>query len=100
MAYDAHLFEENYVSHLLGRTQLSINDEQSRTATAGLIGRLFEKIASFFEWLEESFILKSSGEGLLNIIQKIGKYLIDIEELLNKPRYLMVLVGIIFILIL
>ncbi len=100
MAYDAHLFEENYISHLLGRTQLSMSDKQSRTATAGLIGHLFEKIASFFEWIEESYILKSSGEGLLNIIQKVGKYLIDIEELINKPRYLMVLVGIVFVIIL
>ncbi|MFK5984510.1 MAG: proton-conducting transporter membrane subunit [Pseudomonadota bacterium] len=104
MAHDAHCFEENYISHILGKTQHTINEKGAQLQAEGLVhtgllGFLFEKIAALSEWLEETLILKSSGEGLINIIQKIGKYLVDIEELLNKPRYLMILVCITFVII-
>jgi NADH:ubiquinone oxidoreductase subunit 5 (subunit L)/multisubunit Na+/H+ antiporter MnhA subunit len=104
LAHDAYRFEQNYISHILGNTQHTINEKSAplqdgRLVHAGLIGFVFEKIASYCQWFEENLVLKSSGEGLLSIIQKIGKYLIDIEEFLNKPRYLMVLVSITFIII-
>ncbi|MFK5892825.1 MAG: proton-conducting transporter membrane subunit [Pseudomonadota bacterium] len=104
LAHDAHRFEQNYVSHILGNTQHTINEklaplQDGRLVHAGMIGYVFEKIAAYCEWIEENLVLKSSGEGLLGIIQKIGKYLINIEELLNKPRYLIVLASITFIII-
>ncbi len=104
MAHDAHWFEENYISHILGKTQHTISEKNvqlqlSGLAHAGLVGFVFEKLASLSEWLEESLILKSSGEGLINMIQKMGNYLVGIEELLNKPRYLMIVVCITFIII-
>jgi len=109
MAKDAHRLEEKYISSILGNTQHTTNkiaatelDGISKTgklATAGLVGHLFEKIALYSEWIEDNLILKSSGEGLINFIQKIGQYLINIEELLNKPRYLMIIVSITFVII-
>jgi len=109
IAKDAHRFEEKYISNMLGNTQHTTNkvaatelDGISKTgklATAGLVGHFFEKIALYSEWIEDNLILKSSGEGLINIIQRIGQYLISIEELLNKPRYLMILVSITFVII-
>ena len=65
----------------------------------GLIGSFMEWLASMMEWFEEHLILKGQGDGLLELVQKIGTILQKIENLLNQPRYLMILVSITFMII-
>ena len=65
----------------------------------GAIGRLMELIASVFEWFEKRLILQGGGEGLLKLIHHLGGYMLTIEKLLSQPRYLLLLVGITFVVI-
>jgi len=66
----------------------------------GFSGRLMEMIASAFEWFEEHLILQGGGEGLLKLVNHLGKYMLTIEKLLNQPRYLILLIAVTFVVIL
>ena len=66
----------------------------------GFSGRLMEMIASTFEWFEEHLILQGGGEGLLKLVNHLGKYMLTIERLLNQPRYLILLIAVTFVVIL
>ncbi|MCK5725347.1 MAG: hypothetical protein KAH22_00825 [Thiotrichaceae bacterium] len=66
----------------------------------GLSGRLMETVAAAFEWFEEHLILKGGGDGLIALVNHIGKYMLTIEELLSQPRYLVLLVALTFVVVL
>ena len=66
----------------------------------GFSGRVMELIASGFEWFEEHLILQGGGEGLLKLVNHLGKYMLTIEKLLSQPRYLIVLIAVTFVVIL
>ena len=53
---------------------------------------LMEKIANGLYWFEESLVLKGSGDGLINVLQKVGAYLIRIDYLFSRPRYLWLII--------
>jgi len=116
LAHDAHSFDEKIVSRLIGKPKqqymitslasweknkdtLHSTDKASMVRGHGLIGSFMEWLASMMEWFEEQLILKSGGEGLLDLVQKVGVYLQKIENLLNQPRYLMIIVSITFVII-
>jgi len=116
LAHDAQSFDEKIVSRLIGKPKqqyiisslanweknkdtLQMTDKAAMVQGHGLIGSFMEWLASLMEWFEEHLILKSGGEGLLDLVQKIGTNLQKIENLLNQPRYLMILVSITFIII-
>ena len=65
-----------------------VNPEVSLIAGRGVLGALMEKIANFLYWFEESLVLKGSGDGLINVLHKVGNYLIRIDYLFSRPRYL------------
>ncbi len=66
----------------------------------GLVGKLMEGIASMLHWFEEHLVLKGGGEGLINLIERLGSRLLRIEELLAQPRYLLLLIMATFAVIL
>lgn len=116
LAHDAQSFDEKIVSRLIGKPKQQYmisslaNWEKSKASAQsseraamvqghGLIGSFMEWLASLMEWFEEHLILKSQGEGLLDLVQKVGTNLQKIENLLNQPRYLMILVSVTFIII-
>ena len=66
----------------------------------GISGYFMELIASGFEWFEEHLILQGGGEGLLKLVNHLGKYMLLIERLLSQPRYLIVLIAVTFVVIL
>ena len=51
-----------------------------------------EKIANGLYWFEESLVLKGSGDGLINVLRKIGAYLVRIDYLFSRPRYLWLII--------
>lgn len=65
----------------------------------GVTGRLMEMIAAAFGWFEEHLILHGGGEGLLKLINQLGKYMLTAEQLLSQPRYLIALIAITFVVI-
>ena len=78
-------------------SQISLNDVGFGR---GLAGKVMEKIAFIFEWFEENIILKAGGEGLVNFISRIGRYLLQIDILLTQPRYLLLIIMATFVVVL
>lgn len=108
LAQDAQNFDEQVVNRLLGMPTQSgavstLSEWQKRRDQEGqydegvgqgrgLAGALMERVASAFYWFEEQWILKSGGEGLLRLLGFLGGYLLKIDLLLSRPRYLLLLV--------
>jgi len=69
-----------------------VNPEATLTTGRGVLGALMEKIASVLHWFEESLVLKGSGDGLINVLQKVGGYLVRIDYLFSRPRYLWLII--------
>ena len=118
IAHDIERFDEKVVNRLVGLpeqtsaitsiadwekqksdTQTNANDKQQVTRGYGLAGKLMAGLADLLFWFEEHLVLKSGGEGLLKLLNVIGHYLLQIEELLSQPRYLMLLILATFVVI-
>jgi NADH:ubiquinone oxidoreductase subunit 5 (subunit L)/multisubunit Na+/H+ antiporter MnhA subunit len=118
IAHDMDRFDEKVVNRLVGlpeqttaissiadwekqKTGLSneASEKQQVTRGYGLAGKLMEGVADILFWFEEHLVLKSGGEGLLKLLNLIGHYLLQIEELLSQPRYLTLLILATFVVI-
>lgn len=66
----------------------------------GILGKLMERIASLLHWIEERLVLRTGNDGLIKQLQRIGAYLQQTEQLLDKPRYLWLLILATFVVIL
>ena len=107
-AQDLNHFDERIVNRMVGlpgqinsisslteyeeRKRGLVNPEVSLIAGRGLFGSLMEKIANVLYWFEESLVLKGSGDGLINVLQNVGAYLIRIDYLFSRPRYLWLII--------
>ncbi len=107
-AQDLNHFDERIVNRMVGlpgqidsissltdyeeRKRGLVNPEVSLIAGRGLFGTLMEKIANVLYWFEESLVLKGSGDGLINALHKVGAYLIRIDYLFSRPRYLWLII--------
>ncbi len=65
----------------------------------GLVGRSMEWLAARLAWLEENLILRSGGEGLFSLISRFGKRAQLVEQLLEQPRYLWLMIMATFVVI-
>ena len=118
IAHDTERFDEKVVNRLVGlpeqtsaitsiadwalqksdaKTDAAEREEVSRGR--GIAGKLMAGLADMLFWFEEHLVLKSGGEGLLKLLNIIGHYLLQIEELLSHPRYLMLLILATFVVI-
>ncbi len=115
LAYDTSQFDERIVNKIVGLpsqinafTSLTDYEERRRGLTSkedalphgrGILGASMERIAIMLQWVEEQLVLKGSGEGLVNLLLNIGRYLHRIDELLSQPRYLwlIILVTLMFV---
>lgn len=106
LARDARQFDEAIFNRITGKPALTLSriapgDEQAlhnntpaATGTAsGLPGRAMQWLAEKFEWFEERLVLRSSGDGLQDLIGWLGHYVELIESYLSQPRYLIVLIA-------
>ncbi len=66
----------------------------------GLFGKIMELLADAAQYIEERFILKGSGEGLINGMNFAGKYLELVDKLLSHPRYVLILIMATFVVVL
>jgi len=65
----------------------------------GMIGRSMQRLAAVLNWFEEHLVLRGGGEGLKRAIELIGGYLVQMEQLLSQPRYLLLMVMATFVVI-
>ena len=107
-AQDLNHFDERIVNRMVGlpgqidsisslteyeeRKRGLVNPETSLLSGRGVLGSIMEKIANGLYWFEESLVLKGSGDGLINVLQKVGAYLIRIDYLFSRPRYLWLII--------
>jgi NADH:ubiquinone oxidoreductase subunit 5 (subunit L)/multisubunit Na+/H+ antiporter MnhA subunit len=66
----------------------------------GLVGKFMEGMAGMLHWFEAQLVLKGGGEGLLQTLRYLGSYLIRIDQLLSQPRYLLLMIGVTFAVVL
>ncbi|MGD2074892.1 MAG: proton-conducting transporter membrane subunit [Gammaproteobacteria bacterium] len=66
----------------------------------GAAGKLMEWIATGMQWFEEHLVLLSGEQGLQRLILRIGEVLKRVDELLSRPRYLLLMLVITFVVIL
>jgi hypothetical protein len=66
----------------------------------GLVGKFMTWLANILYWFESHLVLRGGGEGLLKNLQRVGRVLERVEQLLSKPRYLILLVVATFVVIL
>ena len=66
----------------------------------GAAGKLMEWIASILYWFEEHLVLKGGEEGLQRVLRRIGGALVRVDELLSRPRYLLLMLLVTFVVIL
>ncbi len=104
MAQDLNHFDERIVNRMVGmpgqidaissltdyeeRKRGLVNPETSMITGRGVMGGLMEKIANGLYWFEESLVLKGSGDGLIKVLNILGAYLVRIDYLFSRPRYL------------
>jgi len=108
LSQDLHDFEQQIVIRLTGFPKpTSVVDalpsnKQSQESNLslggnlgigkGIIGHLMYKTAFLLSKFEERFILQGAGSGLQQLFVQLGYYLTQIDLLLSRPRYLLVLI--------
>ena len=115
LARDVDRFDEAVVSRMVGLPEQeyamsSLTDWESRHASdahqeeighgRGILGRAMEWLANLLHWFEERLVLRGGGEGLIRTLRHLGTYALRIEGLLERPRYLMLLIMATFVVIL
>ncbi|MES9991467.1 MAG: proton-conducting transporter membrane subunit [Candidatus Thiodiazotropha sp.] len=117
LAKDVQFFDEQVVTRVIGlpvytRSVSSLTQweaMQKRSASnqlgrvgqgTGVAGRFMTWLANILYWFESHLVLRGGGEGLLKNLQRAGEMLQQAEQLLSKPRYLIVLVVATFVVIL
>ncbi|RTZ64921.1 MAG: hypothetical protein DSZ29_04920 [Aquificaceae bacterium] len=116
LAHEAQLFDEQVIDRLTGiqshanmLSTLSCWEAQQANKVAlvdeigkgnGIFGAFMQVAAAAMHWFEEKLVLRGSGEGLLTLLNYLGKYLENIDKLLMQPRYLLVLIMVTIVIIL
>lgn len=89
LARDANNLDERVISRLMG-LQAETADEGA-PAGRGAVGRLVVWFSDTAYRFEERLIFRKGG-GLGKLMQNIGNYLRGVESLLERPRYLVLLI--------
>ncbi|MBT3048358.1 MAG: proton-conducting transporter membrane subunit [Candidatus Thiodiazotropha sp.] len=117
LAKDVQFFDEQVVTRVIGLpvytrsvsslTQWEAMQKRSTTRQmgavgqgTGLAGKFMTWLANILYWFESHLVLRGGGEGLLKNLHRVGGLLQQAEQLLAKPRYLIVLVVATFVVIL
>ena len=62
------------------------------TTGGGLLGGIMEWVASLFHWFEDRLVLHGGGERLRGVLRELAEGALRIEDLLGRPRYLVLLI--------
>lgn len=105
LAQELQEFDEKVVNRVVGLPASigavsSVSETESNiTRGHGVLGHLMQTIAGVLHRFEEQLVLKGSGEGLVKTLHRIGSYLLRIDQLLSRPRYLWLLILATFVVI-
>ena len=62
---------------------------------SGIVGKYFEWIANIMSWFEDRLVLRGIGMDTVDIGRKLGQIANTFEQLILKPRYLVLFVFIV-----
>ena len=108
VAQELQEFDEKIVNRMVGlpapvgAVSAVASTEQQKshiTHAQGVLGHLMQVIATALHKFEEQLVLKGSGEGLVSTLHNIGNYLLRIDHLLTRPRYLWLMILATFVVI-
>ena len=108
LSREVRSFDEKVMNKIVGlpgqASALSSLDQLESENTIGkgrgIAGGLMEWMANILGWFEEHLVLHGGDKGMSNVIQHLGSYVLKIEVLLSKPRYLVILILATFMVIL
>ncbi len=63
--------------------------------SSGIVGKLFEWVANIMSWFEDRLVLRGIGMDTVDIGKKLGQLANSFEQLILKPRYLVLFVFIV-----
>nr|MBP6260963.1 hypothetical protein [Chromatiaceae bacterium] len=66
--------------------------EETIVRGRGLLGRTLERVANALFWFEQRLVLRGGGQGLLEAIRRLGDQANQVEDLLARPRYLVLMI--------
>lgn len=106
LARDIQAFDDEVVNRLVGlpdqdsalssltewEERKEGDPKKSIAHARGLVGSILAWLANLLYWFEEHLVLQGGGEGLHKGLHFLGSYLLQIEELLSRPRYLLLLI--------
>ncbi|SFL20391.1 NADH-Ubiquinone oxidoreductase (complex I), chain 5 N-terminus [Nitrosomonas aestuarii] len=117
LGYDLDRFDKNIIDRAMGDptssftaitslTQLEKDTQKNRLADMsdefargkGIVGKLLEWVANIMSWFEERLVLRGIGMDMVEIGGKLGQAAITFEQLILKPRYLVLFVFIVLML--
>lgn len=97
LANDVNRFDERVVNRLIGvppevaGASSLITWEHQGVRASGLLGRLMAWLADRLHWFEDRLVLHGGGEGGMRLLRRLGHGLLEIEQLLARPRYLLLM---------
>ncbi len=113
LAHDLSYFDDHVVDHMMGvpapaiRTISSLaqleekmigsrldNEDDDFAQGSGLAGKLTEWFAAIMHWFEDRFVLRGIGKGAVSYGRKLGHAANKFEQLILRPRYLVLFVFI------
>lgn len=104
LAHDMRVIDEQVVSRMVGLPEqakaAAILDqvEQARQGKQevvrgyGAAGKLLEWVADHLNHFEQRLVLQTGGGRLAWLLQQLGQWLVAVESLLERPRYLLLLI--------
>jgi NADH:ubiquinone oxidoreductase subunit 5 (subunit L)/multisubunit Na+/H+ antiporter MnhA subunit len=113
LAHDLGYFDDHVIDHMMGvpapaiRTIASLaqleekvlgarldNELDNFAQGSGLAGKLTEWFAASMHWFEDRFVLRGIGKDALHFGRKLGHAANKFEQLILRPRYLVLFVFI------
>jgi formate hydrogenlyase subunit 3/multisubunit Na+/H+ antiporter MnhD subunit len=107
LARDLRDLDDRVVSRLVGLPEESAlaaarpaADEDSVIRGRGLAGRVLEWVAARLHRFEQRLLMQEGGGGVARTLHRLGRYLLAVETLLERPRYLLLILMITLVAIL
>ncbi|MCW8854286.1 MAG: proton-conducting transporter membrane subunit [Gammaproteobacteria bacterium] len=108
LSRDARNFDEKVVNRIVGlpaqATTITSLDENETSSDIGkghgMAGKTMEWLASILGWFEDHLVLQGGEGRFIKLIHHLGGYVLQIDQLLSQPRYLLILIITTFVVIL
>lgn len=102
LSQDFQDFDDRVIRRIIGQPieLATVGPSGTKGQVRGVGGHLLEALASLFYRFEQQLLLKGSGRGFRKGFLHLGRFLLRFEQLLEQPRYLMLvfMVGLVIIL--